>query len=365
MARQSEQLDEFILRARRAGRATPEIRELLERAGWKPEQVEPYLADDELVPPPPPAPGASGRDIFFSLLSFLTLGISAVSLGSVMFSLIDRFVATEVVPLYAYGRQTGLQWALASLIVAAPIYYAIAWKYARDLKVGVVAPSSGIRKVLTYLALFLASAVVIGDVTTLVFRFVSGEVTTSFLLKVAVILALGGWVIWYYWVGVKHDERRMREPGFTAPRSWRRGHASAFIVVVLACLISGFTMVGSPQEQQKLVRDERRISDLQGMTYALQNYYDRTKKLPEVLVEAYGGGYVVDLPGDPSTTQPYEYRKTGTTSYELCATFEFSTAEDEASRPKALYPAEPYEFNWSHPAGRYCFNRTVVTRTPD
>ena len=63
---------------------------------------------------------------------------------------------------------------------------------------------SPVRRWLTYLTLFVAAAVLIGDMTTLVFNVLGGELTTRFLLKVVVVALIAGSAFaWYL-----HDLRR-------------------------------------------------------------------------------------------------------------------------------------------------------------
>jgi hypothetical protein len=69
--------------------------------------------------------------------------------------------------------------------------------------------SSRIRRQLTYLTLFIASCLLIGDVTTLIYSFLGGELTMRFVLKVLTIAAIAGTAFWYYLNDVRDD----RDPG--------------------------------------------------------------------------------------------------------------------------------------------------------
>ncbi len=351
MAKDFEQLIDFINRARAAGRNTDQIRALLTSAGWSNQQIDPFLAGGDLVPPLPPSTRESGRDVFFALLTFFTLGMSAVSLGSILFSLIGYYFPDQVVS-YGY-RSTGLAWALASFLVAAPVYAWSGWKYRRDVQANLTDARSRLRRVLTYLALFLASATVIGDVVALLYNFLNGEVNVRFLLKVAVILAIGGWIIWYYWLGLKRDEVDTPEAKAEALR-WRQRHVLAFGVVAVTAVVAGFSLGGSPLQQQKVVRDQTRVQHLQQISYGVQAYYEREKKLPDALTSV-SQGYAPVLPSDPQTGEPYGYAAKQGSSYELCATFEtVDPAAQDARIAKPYYG--PLDANWTHPAGKHCFD---------
>ena len=128
------------------------------------------------------------------------------------------------------------------------------------------------------------------------------------------------------------------------------------IVLVIATVIAGFFLAGSPQTARIKQADERRVSDLQQIGYALDSHYQSQKSLPDTLA-----GLNVDvkfLPTDPITSAPYEYRKTNDTQYELCATF-----DTEAEKPR---PGEYFGIDQSynirfHSAGYNCFTLSAPT----
>jgi len=293
----------------------------------------------------------TGRDLFFYLLLFFTLAITALSAGGVIFQIINHYWPDAVVN--SRGQVGGpLRWSVAALLVASPIYFWVSWKIKRDLVKGLTSAVSKTRRVIIYLALFLASAVMIVDVITLVFNFVGGELTGRFLLKVLVILLIGGWISWHYW-------RCLLAPlnnNQVYKKNFNKAEALFYIIVVLAILTFGFTLAGNPLEQQKLVRDQRRVSDLQQLFYAVQNYYDNATQasLPDNLNEIKSPSYYEWQPLDPLTGQPYVYNKLTDSTFELCADFESANAVNN----NLGYISD---ISWSHPAGHYCFTLTVST----
>jgi hypothetical protein len=62
-----------------------------------------------------------------------------------------------------------------------------------------------IRKWLIYFTLFAAALIIIGDLVTLLNRFLEGELTVRFLLKVLAVFFVAGSVFYYYlWDLRKH-----------------------------------------------------------------------------------------------------------------------------------------------------------------
>ena len=68
----------------------------------------------------------------------------------------------------------------------------------RTVKLDPTRRASRIRRRLTYIVLFVASCVLIGDLTTLVYYFLGGEVTLRFFLKVLTVASIAGAVFLHY-----------------------------------------------------------------------------------------------------------------------------------------------------------------------
>ena len=66
---------------------------------------------------------------------------------------------------------------------------------------------SPIRRWLTYFTLFVAAGFLIGDLTTLVYNVLGGEITIRFSLKVIVVGAIAGTIFGYYLRDLRREER--------------------------------------------------------------------------------------------------------------------------------------------------------------
>jgi hypothetical protein len=92
---------------------------------------------------------------------------------------------------------------LASIIVAFPVYLLAMRFILRDLSAHREKHESGVRRWLTYIALFLASGIVTGDLITFLAFFLRGDLTARFALKVFTVLVIAGGVFWYYLASLK------------------------------------------------------------------------------------------------------------------------------------------------------------------
>ncbi|MFC2078837.1 hypothetical protein ACFLSZ_02545 [Candidatus Bipolaricaulota bacterium] len=135
--------------------------------------------------------------------------------------------------------------------------------------------------------------------------------------------------------------------------------AAGAIVVVLAAVIVGVILLDSPAQERVRRLDERRVDDLQDLSYAVDIYWTREGTLPVSLADLSNEERIVRDLRDPETGQPYEYRIVGDNTYELCAEFARDTASDERDTP--------YRIFWFHGSGRQCFQLEAqdVTRVPE
>ena len=215
--RQRASLIEFLEAARAQGASDDMLANLLERRGWSRKDIYGAFGSlyERLTGLALPARGArsaeSARDAFLYLLSFGTLGTWAGGLGTLFFSLIDARFPDPVAAQRYQNLSLEISGSLASVIVAFPIYLATMRLLLRGVRAQPEKLESGVRKWLTYIALLLASATVIGDLVTFLSYFLRGELTTRFVLKVLTVLVIAGGVFWYYLLWLERPTEQRSE----------------------------------------------------------------------------------------------------------------------------------------------------------
>jgi hypothetical protein len=118
------------------------------------------------------------------------------------------------------------------------------------------------------------------------------------------------------------------------------------ITAVLASLLAGLFVLGSPQDERARRVDNRRVSDLQGIMAAADLYWTRHSQLPASLAELTAEPGVSISTADPESSEPYDYQPLDSAQYELCAGFERESGD------MAMKPSEDL---WAHGPGRQCF----------
>jgi hypothetical protein len=211
MASETQQLESFVKEALQSGSARSEIAKVLEDAGWPSAQISSALdafADVPFaVPVPKPHPSLSARDAFLYLVMFSTLYFGAWNLGQLLFTLIDRAFpdAASGVPGYM-GLESG-RWSTAAVIIAFPVFFFLARYISEQIKLNPFKRLSPARRWLTYLTLFVASATLLGDMTTLIFNLLGGDLTIRFLLKVLVVAGIAGSAFTFYLLDLRKEEK--------------------------------------------------------------------------------------------------------------------------------------------------------------
>ncbi len=139
---------------------------------------------------------------------FATLYISAISLDTLVFKLIERaFPDPTDTPYEIASADRTMRWSIASVIIAFPVSLWVSRSVLRAIAGDPNKRAARIRKWLTYLTLFAASMVLIVDLTALVYNFLGGDLTSRFLLKALTVAVISGAIFVYYLWDLRDDER--------------------------------------------------------------------------------------------------------------------------------------------------------------
>ena len=125
---------------------------------------------------------------------------------------------------------------------------------------------------------------------------------------------------------------------------------AAAAAVVMASIVTGVILVGSPSEGRLQRFDSTRIDDLKGIMVAMDSFWGRNERLAVSLEELMADPRVEVATQDPGSEEPYDYTPMDEESYELCATFDLESPVP--TRPSSA------DF-WRHGAGRQCFELDV------
>lgn len=294
----------------------------------------------------------SAKDFFFHLGAMVALYVVVGTFLNLIFSIINHAYPDTNYYSYYYGGGPEISFAVATLIVVFPILLLLSWINHRSYESDPMKRGLPIRKWLTYLTLFVAGAVLAGDLVSVLYKFLDGQdLTVAFLLKAFSVLVVAGLVFGFYFQDIRDRISKSKE------KVWAVGTAA----ILLVSIVLGFAVIGSPRTQRILRLDEQKITDLQNIQWQVINYWQVNGFIPNEMP---------NLPNDPQNSDlyeyrdtGYEYRKTGDLSFELCAGF---NREKSVPQNQRMVGEGPYfkggmnqNDNWDHPAGWYCFPREI------
>jgi len=295
---------------------------------------------------------SSPRDVFMHLFATIALYFSVWSIIQLLLQYISVLFPDPLNPYFDPGST--VRWSMALLVIIFPAYCWVSRFLRRDLIAHPEKSEIRARKWLLYLTLFLAALLIIGDLVTLIYNFLEGEITTRFFLKIIAILIVAAAVFWYY----------LRDLRMNASSSDARMTLFARVAMAIVALIvvGGFFVVGSPFRQRLVRFDNQKAGDLQNIQWQIVSFWQKKEALPQKIEDLRDdiSGYVP--PRDPQSGEAYEYQPTGALSFRLCANFNTSSSGSSANKvsPERI-PMEGggTSENWRHGEGKVCFERTI------
>jgi hypothetical protein len=319
-------------------------------------------------------------DVFVYLGVFISLVVSITNIVQILFAAIERKF-TDVLELgqYVDVYQSDMRMAIASLIVAFPIYLALSMFISRDIRKFHYKRDLPIRKIFIYVTLFATAMSLLGSLVATIYTFLGGELTVRFGLKAltvfVVALAVGG----YYLYSLKRN--------YAKETNLPYAFATLSSVLVLLSLIWSISIIGTPSAMRARRIDDTRLSDISRIQQEIYNHLQTSDKLPGELSDLNDAFQGYAVPSDPVTNESYEYRiiqqpvvrnnavlnrKELVTPaiFELCATFGTERRYTDRGTPvptDVMYSASNYYFQgdtssfWNHGVGRTCFKRQITT----
>lgn len=288
-------------------------------------------------------PKGSPRDVFLYLALLLTLYVSIFTFVKLMFVYIGYWLQDPFYRTAAYAAME-VRWAIAVLLVVFPALLIVSRIIGQDLARTPEHSELRARKWTFSFVLFTASGTAVGDLVYLTHNFLSGELTSNYVLKSITVLAAASSTFGYYLWDLKNPAMRMAQakvvPGLV-------------VGVALTSIITGFLIVGTPGYQRSQRFDEDRIYDLKDIVRYARTYYEEKGALPANFDELANFIGAKNLTRDPETKVPYEYKVLAPTSFELCANFK--TKPEGASQ----FSWDP---EWKYAPGRTCFTRKAEGR---
>ncbi len=159
-------------------------------------------------------PDNGPRNVFVYLLNFLTLYLSALGAAIIIWGLAGHWFRD---PLDNYANNGPIRSGIAMLVVAFPLFLYLNRHIRRSIEQGELAERSMIKRVLTYLTLFLIAITTIVDLISVIYTFLGGDLTARFAVRGLGILLIAGFVFLYYLGDLREPKEETPAQASTGP----------------------------------------------------------------------------------------------------------------------------------------------------
>ena len=314
-----------------------------------------------------------GVDILIYLLIIISLCTSVYHIINITFSIIDFKWGDSLTNIYQTYNDS-IRMSIATLIVMFPIYFGLSFYVSKLIAKDITRSESRPRKITIFASIFITSITLIGSLISIIYKFLGGELTTSFGLKVFFVILLALIVGGYYLYSLYRDfKKRTSVPKIFAVVS---------VVLVLASISLGIFVFGTPTEMRDRRYDDQRLSDISTIQNQVLNYWQSHKIIPDNLSQLNDPFQGFSVPIDPQTKNQYEYKIISQSSliynglnqvpsdakFEICANFVTvrDTVTDTTDVKNMVQPVGFYYNSydqtpfWNHDIGRACFTRTIT-----
>lgn len=299
------------------------------------------------------------KDFFLWVGAMASLYASVVSFITVVFEYINK-AFPDPLEFYVDPYSGSMRMALATLVVAFPIFLALMHFIRKDIAEDPAKQDFWVRRWALTLTLFIAGVTVAIDVVTLINTYLGGDMTMRFGLKVLLVLlvALGGFL---------HFLADLRGHWNANPKGARLIGYFALALIIMT-VVSGVLIMGSPSQVRLYRLDDQKVDDLQSIQWQIVDYWQTYEKLPKTLSDLTNNISGYAAPQDPQSGEAYGYEVIPgkQPAFKLCATF---NAQDQDVSPAEL--ARPaytsyagsdgglLQDSWWHTEGDVCFTRTI------
>jgi hypothetical protein len=327
---------------------------------FNPQQVNQPLPVNNTYTTPNTLPPKTSKYFFLELAIVVALYTCVTTFITFAFGVIN-YLFPDDLALGFYS--SSMRYSISVLVVMFPVMIVLYRSMFKLLQLHPEDRDNTPRRFFSYLTIFLAGVTVIVTLITLINTFLNGEVTPRFFSKIVVVFLVSFALFWYTLRDLKgiYFEKPYLAKIFTIIIS----------AVVVASIVGGLFIVGSPAKQRKLRYDNERVNEMSSLQREIVTYYQRTGMLPSKVMDLHDSltGYSsVDRFTDPESKKEYDYSIVSekALTFEICANFNLD-AEDNAGKGAYINSRYNYDYEYygwvddigDHKKGTNCYERTI------
>lgn len=296
----------------------------------------------------------TAKNFALQLGSLVSLYVTIVGLIMLLFSIISVHYPDATQGYYEVeSAASSIRFGIAMLIVFFPAYIALT-RLVNNVRRNEHGTYLMLTKWLIYLSLIVGGAAILGDLVSVIYGYLNGELTIRFALKALSFFVVIASAFIYYLFDAKGYWQTHEQESI-----W---YGFGGTVIVIVALTLGFMNTMTPSEVREASLDSAQVNDLSLVQSQIETYFQSHGTLPESIETAFFG---MSAPSASEGRAPYEYTVTNATSFELCATFAKESSKSEQmqySQPMFDGALIKNGTNWNHGAGHWCFSRNINTQ---
>lgn len=291
------------------------------------------------------------KSTFFSVACVLTLisfSICFVSLlwilGIFLNHIFQNPASRVVISGYSLlAENSNIRGFLAAIIISFPIFATFFLYVHNALSKMSSLRESPIRKALLYTTLTVGSILIVFLLISITSILLNMNIAAKDIIKCSVQILLLTPIILYTIGELKAtDEHKIKTYLILF----------IFMILVMTGLIYGFTKIGSPFLNKKLLFDQNSISDIEQMSWNVERFANEQNELPKSLNDVLAR-YSITIKNQVSDYKYFKTSGTSPRSYQICADFKLGSA----LQPK--YGYESVSNFYEHGVGEKCFDYRV------
>ncbi len=284
------------------------------------------------------------KEFFLELSSQVAFYTVIISLGNMLFKIINK--AYGIYGNYYYGVENfNLALPLSILIVSFPIFAILTILLEKNYILNPENKDILIKRLLTYLTLFVSSVVFSISIIIILYKFLDGqEILTGFAFKIITVIILSALSFSYY---LAESRNRLN-------LNYKKISIYVLLAIVVGSTILGFVIIGSPSKQRQLKEDSAMINDMRLANSQIESFYYNKSRLPDNLKELTSDSYYYI-----NNNSKITYQKVTENSYKICGDFNFDYVLSPDAVIKQVYPAMPEDTDWMYKKGKTCFDKNT------
>ncbi|MCX6796349.1 MAG: DUF5671 domain-containing protein, partial [Candidatus Falkowbacteria bacterium] len=200
-----------------------------------------------------PTTSSAPKFAFLYLLSLFTLLLTSISVGMIIFQIINKYIFDALEQFNAYSQEP-LKFAISALIISTPIFFFTMRQIQRNLFKGVLAKESQVRKWLSYFVLLVSAVVMIFWIITTINEFLSGELTLKAGLKTITVLIIAASIFSFYLYDIRRQELVNKKDKVVAIYGY------VTLAVIALTFATSLLIVESPRETRNRRLDEATLN---------------------------------------------------------------------------------------------------------